>query len=114
MEPGEDARSTLVREVLEELAEPIECGEPLYLIENFFSDAGKPNHEIGLYFAATFRAESALWDTSRSHWGIEGACRLEFRWFPLAALTDIDLQPSLLRESLAKPVPHLQHFVQRG
>src|SRR5689334_21162768 len=55
VEPGEAANATLVREMIEELDEPVECAELLYVVENFFAHAGKPNHEIGLYFRTALR-----------------------------------------------------------
>ena len=114
VEPGEDAASTLVREMAEELNESIECAELLYVVENFFAHASKPNHEIGLYFRAQFNPASALLDKSRSHAGVEDGIRLEFRWFPRESLREVDLRPSFLRESLAQSLLGFQHIVQRG
>jgi ADP-ribose pyrophosphatase YjhB (NUDIX family) len=114
VEPGEDARSTLIREMNEELAEPVECGELVYVVENFFTHAGRPNHEVGLYFATRLKPGSVLLDRSRSHWGVEGVDRLEFRWFSVEQLTGVDLRPSFLLQSLSQPALQFQHFVQRG
>ena len=114
VEPGEDARATLVREMAEELSEPVECNELLYVVENFFVHADKPNHEIGLYFRTHLVPASVLLDKSRSHIGVEGGKRLEFRWFPAAILREVDLRPSFLRESLARPSLGFEHIVQRG
>ena len=114
VEPGEDGRSTVVREMNEELAEPVECGELLYVVENFFTHAGKPNHEVGLYFITHLRPASVLLDKSCSHWGVEGDARLEFRWFDAGLLADVDLRPTLLRHALTQPVLQFEHRVQCG
>jgi ADP-ribose pyrophosphatase YjhB (NUDIX family) len=114
VEPGEAASATLVREMVEELDEPVECAELLYVVENFFLHAGKPNHEIGLYFRTQLRATSAILNKSRTHHGVEGASRLEFRWFPTERLGEVDLRPSFLRESLSRPVLGFEHRVQHG
>ena len=114
VEPGEDARSTLVREMNEELAESVECDDLVYVVENFFTHAGKPNHEVGLYFAKRLKPESVLLNKARSHWGAEGGYRLEFRWFAVEQLTKVDLRPSFLRQSLSQSVLQFQHVVQRG
>jgi ADP-ribose pyrophosphatase YjhB (NUDIX family) len=66
VEPGEDARSALIREMGEELTETVKCDELLYVVENFFAHAGKPNHEIGLYFATRLSPRSELFEKSRS------------------------------------------------
>lgn len=114
VEPGEDARSTLEREMLEEVNERVECADLLYVVENFFEHACKPNHEIGLYFRVELAPASRLLDKSRSHAGVEGGKRLEFRWFAVARIHDVDLRPSFLRRSLSPPTLGFQHIVQRG
>jgi ADP-ribose pyrophosphatase YjhB (NUDIX family) len=113
VEAGEMATSTLVREMLEETGEAVECGELLYVVENFFVYAGKPQHEVGLYFRAHVDPSSRLLDKSRVHAGTEGALRLEFRWFAVASLGEVDVRPSFLRESLSRPVLAFQHVVER-
>ncbi|MCC6075217.1 NUDIX hydrolase [Pseudomonas sp. GCM10022188] len=114
VEPGEDAQATIIREMKEELNESVECTGLLYTVENFFTYSNKPNHEIGLYFQAQFHPKSPLLEKSRSHIGVEGGERLEFRWFPRESLPDLDLHPAFLRECLSKPSLSFQHIVQRG
>ncbi len=114
VEAGEDAASTLVREMHEEVGESITCGELLYVVENFFAGAAKPYHEVGLYFAARLAGPSLLRDRSRAHLGCEGKHRLEFRWFALAQLANLDLRPSFLRRELSAPRAGVKHIVQRG
>lgn len=114
VESGEDAKSTILREMKEELNESIECTELLYAVENFFNYASKQNHEIGLYFQAHFHPDSALLNKSHSHIGIEAEKRLEFRWFPKESLPTLEIYPYFLRESLSQPKLSFQHVVQRG
>lgn len=114
VEPGEDARATLAREMTEELNESVECAELLYVVENFFVHASRPHHEIGLYFRAHLSPASVVLDTARSHAGVEGSSRLEFRWFSRDELHEVDLRPSFLRQSLSQPALGFQHIVQRG
>ena len=113
VKPGEDARTILVREMQEELAELVEVDELLYLVENFFTHADKPNHEIGIYFRARLQRQSAILDMSGKHWGIENHRKLEFQWFACEQLDSIDLHPSFLRQALAKRVLQFEHVVQR-
>ena len=100
--------------MMEELNERVECAELLYVVENFFEHAGKPNHEIGLYFRVQLAPTSRLLDKLRSHAGVEGGKRLEFRWFAAEQLSEVDVRPSFLRGSLARPPLGFQHIVQRG
>ena len=114
VEPGENARSTVLREMQEELGESVDCAGLLYTVENFFTVANQPNHEIGLYFRASFQPHSALLDTTQRHMGIEGDKRLEFRWFPRSSLRQLELYPAFLRETLSHATLDFQHIVQHG
>jgi ADP-ribose pyrophosphatase YjhB (NUDIX family) len=113
VEAGEDGAQTIVREFKEELELTVRCHELLGIGENFFEYGGEPHHEVGLYFSVSLPAESQLRDTQRSHAGVEGERALEFKWFPLETLREIDFRPTALRESLAAGTVPL-HFVQRG
>jgi ADP-ribose pyrophosphatase YjhB (NUDIX family) len=113
VEPGEDAASAVVREMLEEVAERVQCGELVFLVENFFEHQSQSQHEIGLYFFAHLEPESPLRVSSHSHFGVEGSKRLEFRWFPRSELSQVNLHPSFLRTALAKPRLLFEHVVHR-
>lgn len=114
IEPGEDARSALLREMREELDEGMDCGELLYVVENFFSHAGQPHHEVGLYFRAHLNPASPLLQKSHPHKGIEDQKQLEFQWFAQNELPELNLRPAFLREALSQTVLSVQHVVQRG
>lgn len=114
VEPGEDAASTVVREMQEELDQDVACGPLTYVVENFFEHRGRKNHEIGFYFQASFTAGSRLLDATRSHVGTEGNRRLVFNWFPLESISGVDLRPAFLRQSLSERAPHFKHIVQQG
>lgn len=113
VEAGEDAASAVVREMREEVGEAVACGELLYVVENFFEQASKPNHEVGLYFRASLGADSPLRSMAHSHFGVEGDSRLEFRWFRLEELTAVNLHPSFLRTALSDAAAGFKHVVQR-
>lgn len=114
LEPGEDAASTLVREMREELEEDVSCGPLACLVENFFDARGQSHHEIGFYFHASFSAGSSLLDASKSHMRTEGQRQFEFKWFPLTGLDEIDVRPAFLRQFLARPAMAFEHIVQRA
>jgi hypothetical protein len=50
-------------------------------------------------------------DRAAMHLGVEGQRRLEFSWFPLSSLRDVDFRPIALRDALAEGVMPT-HFVQ--
>lgn len=113
VEPGEDAACTLVREMREELGQEVVCGDLVYVVENFFEDGGRQNHELGLYFSAAFAANSPILNTAKTHAGVEGSQRLEFEWFAPDRLANIDIRPSFLRLALAERERRFRHVVQR-
>jgi len=114
VEPGEDAAATVVREMQEELGQDVACERLLYVAENFFDYQGMRNHEVGLYFQAHFTPGSVLLAKDQLHFGNEGKQRLEFAWFPLAELHQVDLKPSFLTVALAQPGLPFGNFMQRG
>lgn len=114
VESGEDAASAVVRETREEVGELVQCGELLYVVENFYEYRSTRHHEIGLYFHAKSPPASPLQAKNRVHFGIEGGQRLEFRWFLQSALPALNLHPAFFLEALASPELKFQHVVQRS
>ena len=113
VEAGEEASQTIVREFHEELGISVTCNELLAVGENFFEYDREPHHELGMYFSASLPEYSGIRNTEVLHVGIEGSRRLEFRWFALPELQEIDFRPAVLRDSLVSgKLP--PHFVQRG
>lgn len=109
---GESAEEAVVREIREELGVEACCASLLSVGENFFDLGGELYHEIGLYFSVQLRQPGVVADPGRTHYGIEGARRLEFRWVAADALPGLDFRPAALRGPLAAgDLP--PHFVQR-
>ncbi|MDQ8023786.1 MAG: NUDIX domain-containing protein [Moraxellaceae bacterium] len=113
VEAGEDAATTVFREMQEELGEAVQCERLLYTVEAFFHHLGSPNHEIGLYFLTHLPAHSPLLDKQRTHAGIEADKSLEFAWFRLGDLGDVNVCPSFLQTALTEPGLPFRHVVQR-
>jgi len=112
VELGEHASATIVRELQEELNETVQCGELLYVVENFFDYSGNHHHEIGLYFRAHLSATSKLPDQTEPFFGVEGETRLEFAWFERSRLSELDVRPAFLRQSLSREALSFEHVVQ--
>ena len=88
---GEELSTALVRELVEELGDAPVSTTLRWVIENYFEIDGKPMAEVGFYFLADLPPGSA---TEQHFPGREEG--LEFRWWPLAEIARIDLQPSAL------------------
>ena len=111
--PGEQAKDTIVREFREELGAEVVCRELICVGENFFRGGAEPHHEVGFYFSASLLRPSSFWSKETVHYGVEGSKRLEFKWFRVNELASIDMRPDSLRRNLAAGSLPL-HFVQEG
>ncbi|MFD1359461.1 NUDIX hydrolase [Fictibacillus halophilus] len=95
---GEDARTSLKREMAEELALDVDTLKHLCTIENFFTYNEKNIHEVGLYFEILARDPLSL--HNGEEFTVEEAERLVFKWVPLKDLTAYQLYPEVLENKL--------------
>jgi len=110
-EVGESARASLLREMQEELGEAFQVGRLLYVVENFYSNAGGASHELGLYFLLSAPAGSFLTN------GLETFTRqdevgnsLRFDWLPIAHLETFPLYPPFFQTALKDLPEHPVHI----
>jgi ADP-ribose pyrophosphatase YjhB (NUDIX family) len=108
---GEDSRSSLARELREELGIDVNVERLLWTVENFFPYNGKHYHEIGLYYAISCEQAASLFTPDPFH-GPEGE-RLVYQWTPLGELEDVPLYPAFLRTALQRLPVHPEHVIIR-
>lgn len=107
----EESRTSLGRELQEELGIEVKVGDLLWSSENFFTYDGSRYHEIGFYY----RIESddpRIPRTDEPFFGKEGP-RLIFQWTPLEQLDSTELYPAFLRTALQELPVHARHVVVR-
>lgn len=123
VEAGEASAATLARELVEELGAEVnaQVGRLLWVVENFFEYEGQRFHELGMYYEVALAPTSPYLEKSQVYDGVEEDMPLHngerihliFQWFPLAALPDVLLYPTFLRERLralpatTEPVMHV-------
>jgi 8-oxo-dGTP pyrophosphatase MutT (NUDIX family) len=95
---GEDARTSLKREMVEELALDVETLNHLCTIENFFTYKGKNIHEVGLYFEIKACDPFSLYNGEE--FTVKEAERLVFKWVHLKDLSDYKLYPEVVKNKL--------------
>jgi 8-oxo-dGTP pyrophosphatase MutT (NUDIX family) len=95
---GEDAQTSLKREMKEELDLNVRVDGFLWTVENFFTYVEKEIHEVGLYFKIT--AEKPLPLHDGEEFTVLEADRLVFKWVPLEKLNDYELYPHVVKEKL--------------
>ncbi|WP_144696680.1 NUDIX hydrolase [Fictibacillus phosphorivorans] len=97
---GEDAQTSLKREMKEELDLNVKVNGFLWTVENFFTYAEKEIHEVGLYFKIT--AKNPLPFHNGEEFTVLEADRLVFKWVPLENLNEYVLYPQVVKEKLEK------------
>ena len=80
----------------EQLAEPVECGQLLWVVENFFTYRGVSHHELGLNFLVTLHSGSRLLNAPGPYVGVEAGAQLTFAWFERSERTGAKLATSFL------------------
>jgi 8-oxo-dGTP pyrophosphatase MutT (NUDIX family) len=110
---GELASAAVVRELQEELAEPVTCAELVWLVENFFTYRGVSHHEVGMYFRVQLAPQSPLLAAPGPYFGTEGHARLTFAWFERSRLSELEIRPSFIAAALAQHELGFRHIVHR-
>ncbi len=100
IEFGEYGRDTVVRELIEEVGEPLTNVRYIGTSENIFTLLGRPGHEIVLIYEGDFVNES-IYDTPRVE-AREGDAVFIARWMPVSDFIEgkFPLYPDGLLEML--------------
>lgn len=113
-ELGESSLTTIIREMQEELGLTVKVERLLWIIENFFEERGRLVHELGHYYLLQLPQDASILDVSRSYPGCEEERRAEYRWLPLATLSEARLFPSFLRTNILNLPDQITHIVHHG
>ncbi len=111
---GEDTISAIDREIFEETQ--IECKREklLAVIENFFGGEGKVFHELGFYYLLSPKDELFEVKDFDILENDEGELKnLEFKWFDIDNLDQVDFRPLAIKEKLMKHDFEFQHIINR-
>ncbi|WP_430009892.1 NUDIX hydrolase [Methylophaga lonarensis] len=111
VEPGETAAQAVIREILEETGEQAQCGQLLWVAENFFEYHGSQHHEIGLYFNVQLPPHSRLLALEDSIEFVDENTSMTYSWLAIAQLPSHEVRPSLLFRALTERDTSLRHYV---
>lgn len=108
----EDARTTLVREMVEELAVDVEVGRLVWVCEHAFMIPPKTVHEVSFYFEMSLPEGHPLFGEEGEIPAVEDS-PLTFLWIPLDVLAPLELYPAFLKEGLNALPEAVTHLVTR-
>ncbi|KZN66460.1 hypothetical protein N473_08700 [Pseudoalteromonas luteoviolacea CPMOR-1] len=106
----ENSDSTISRELLEELDVVTVVKRHIWYVENFFVYAGKKYHEISNYFLTELAASERL-PIGNTFRGIESDIELEFKWYPIGDLSNLNLKPAFLKSEL-QAIPEETKYIK--
>ncbi|MEQ8482489.1 MAG: NUDIX hydrolase [Hoeflea sp.] len=113
-ELGEDSRTTLLREMREELGVEVSVGRLVFMVENFFRFEDCDWHEIGWYYLMDLPRTFPFLANGRTvHEVVDGRNRLEFKWVPATRteLKRLPLPPVFLAERIENLPGQVEHIV---
>lgn len=111
---GEDSKTAAIREVKEEVGIEFKDAKLCVFMESFFK--GKKNklfHEFGFYYLmeGEIPAEKCV-DYSYNEDDEGKLVHLQFKWFDIDKLDDIDIRPAYLKNVLKERNFNLQHNIR--
>ncbi len=108
----ESSRTTVVREMQEELGVTVCVRRVLWVVENFFKFETRQFHELGLYYLIDLPVGSSYLNKTEIYTGLEAdVAPLTFKWFPLEHLDDVKLVPTFLTSALRRLPAAMEHVV---
>ncbi|MGM8216348.1 NUDIX hydrolase [Bacillaceae bacterium W0354] len=105
----EDSKTTIEREIREELDEEVQANQLLRMTENFFEYENNKFHEMGLYYLVKPIDNTKLIN-QEEFYGLEGKS-LIYKWVPIAELDQIELYPEFLRTKLKQLPTATEHLI---
>jgi len=112
----ENTAATVRREFAEELGVDVQVERLVALVENFFEYESTMCHELCFYYSVTLPAHSPLLDVDRTMSAVDGGVPLEFRWFPVGTLHEVEIRPTCLVEIVRanETEPGIRHILHAG
>lgn len=111
---GEDTITAIDREMIEETGVVCKREKLLAVIENFFGGENKIVHELGFYYLLSPKDELFEVKDFDVLENDEGELKnLEFKWFDINRLDEVDFRPFAIKEKLIKHDFEFQHIVTR-
>ena len=105
VELGEDSKSAILREMLEEIDTPVSIVKELAIVENFYLDKNNfQTHEISFYYIVdSHNFDKISLPKYEKEENDKGEVIIHnFEWLDISALKDYDFRPEFIKEKLMK------------
>lgn len=114
VELGEDSRTAVLREILEETNSPVAIDKELAIVENFYIDKNNlQTHEISFYYIVTPQSIHTI--PLKNHFSIEndkkGLKTHNFEWLDMSNLKDYDFRPTFIKDKLISKNFNFEHII---
>ncbi len=110
VELGEDTRTALEREFVEETGHETQVEGLLWMVEIFFHLDGADYHELAFTYAISHE-DPAILSNTWTHRTADGDARIELRWFELEGLENVPFHPASLKPLLRDPPKTTRHMI---
>lgn len=110
----EDSMNAVEREAKEETGFDVKVEKLLMIVENFFTNAdGKNMHELGYFYQVQpINIPEEKQKDFKLVENDEGKLvEMDFRWFDLDKLNDVNIKPDFLKEKLSKINMEFEHII---
>jgi len=112
VELQEDTKTTIIREMKEEIDEAITVERLVWCCENFFRHMSKDYHELCFYYLITFNEDASILKRQGAFEAseIDGAM-LTYKWFEFDEIKALYLLPDFLKEGLLDLPATMAHII---
>ena len=114
VELGEDSKTAIIREMLEELDTNVTIQKELAVVENFYTDKNSLlTHEISFYYIVNPDNFSniSLEDYSKYENDKGEIKQHNFVWLPINTLREFDFRPTFIKEKLINNNYEFEHII---
>lgn len=116
VELGEDSKSAILREMLEEIGTPVSIVKELAIVENFYLDKNNfQTHEISFYYVVNpDNFDKISLPKYQREENDKGEVKIHnFEWLDISMLEDYDFRPEFLKEKLIDKNYNFEHIIKK-
>ena len=114
VELGEDSKTAILREMLEEIDTPVSISKELAIVENFYIDKkNMQTHEISFYYIVTPENFNKIsLEKYKKEENDKGKIKIHnFEWLDVSTIENYDFKPKFLKDKLINENYEFEHII---